>query len=572
MEEQAESVARALRHHLEERLEPGDRTPLPEVAERSLAALERSFDPVSGGFGGAPKFPTPSNLLLLEEFAATRRDAARMLEETLDRMARGGIYDQLGGGFHRYATDAEWKVPHFEKMLYDNGLLLEVYARAWRRSGDPEMARIARETADYLERELTAPEGGLWSAQDAETEGHEGAFYVWTREELLEVLGEEDFGFLAALFGFDGPPFFEGSHYVLHLPMRLEEQARRRRLGLEELHAQIGPLRGRLLEARGRRQRPLTDRKVLADWNGIGIAGLAVAGELLSDPALVERAARAASRVLETLRPQGGPLLHVRRPGRQDVAAFLADYAFLVRGLLALHRASGEERWLTAARELTEEQIERLAAPGGGFYVAAASPDLLFRSREIFDGAVPAANGVAILNLLELAARTGEERWRELATEALRAFGPLVEGHPEGARTLTLAAARLGSAAPPPPPPPVAGRLAIGDPGPEGWRDLTLVLEIGAGWHLYPPGAGAGAAAVELRAQGAELEDLRFPPGSERSPAPGQPPVRLYEGAVEIGGRVRFSSPRPQLEIAYQACEERRCAAPSVLTLALTSK
>ena len=261
-----------------------------------------------------------------------------MLEVTLDRMARGGIYDQLGGGFHRYATDREWKIPHFEKMLYDNGLLLEVYACEWRRSADPEAARVIRETAAFLARELTAPEGGFWSALDAETDGREGAFYAWSREQLREVLDEEEFGFLAPLYGFDGPPFFEGE-YVLHLPRPLTEQAERRRKGRDELLAEIEPLRSRLLEARGRRKRPLTDDKLLADWNGTAIAGLALAGEVLEDPALVEQAARAAEFVLATMRPAGGPLIHSWRQGRPGPAAFLSDYAFLVRGLLALDRA-----------------------------------------------------------------------------------------------------------------------------------------------------------------------------------------------------------------------------------------
>jgi hypothetical protein len=291
-------------------------------------------------------------------------------------------------------------------MLYDNALLLELYALEHERTGAPEPARIARETAAFLERELTSPHdedgGAFWSAIDAETDGREGAFYVWSAAELREALGDEDFAFLAPVYGFDGAPTFEGTEYVLHLPLPLEDQAARRRRTREELLAEMAPLRARLLEARSHRKRPATDDKVLADWNGMAIRGLAVAGRSLGDEDLVGRAARAAEYVLRVMRPEGGPLLHAVRQGRGRVAAYLSDYAFLARGLLALHqagRAAGEEepRWLEAAVALAEEQEARLAHPAGGWYNAAESPDLLLRSQEIFDGATPAANAAAVI-------------------------------------------------------------------------------------------------------------------------------------------------------------------------------
>ncbi|MDX1645108.1 MAG: thioredoxin domain-containing protein, partial [Thermoanaerobaculia bacterium] len=256
IEEQAKSVGRALSHYLERRNAPAPSPPDASVVGRSVRALERLYDPRWGGFGGAPKFPTPANLYLLAEVATEDERAAEMLTGTLDQMARGGLFDQLGGGFHRYATDAEWKIPHFEKMLYDNGLLLELYALEWARTGDPEAARVARETIGYLEGEMLAPEGFFWSALDAETEGEEGAYYVWSRDELREVLGEEDFEFAAPLLGFDGAPFFEGSQYVLHLPRPLRVQAAQRQMTREELLADLDPLRARLLEARAARPRP----------------------------------------------------------------------------------------------------------------------------------------------------------------------------------------------------------------------------------------------------------------------------------------------------------------------------
>ena len=583
---QARELGEALRRVLEDRAGPAGALPGPEALDRSLLDLERGFDEAWGGFGSAPKFPTPGNLFLLLELADSRPQAARMLEVTLDRMARGGIYDQLGGGFHRYATDREWKIPHFEKMLYDNGLLLEVWALQWRRSADPETERVIRETAAFLARELTAPEGSFWSALDAETDGREGAFYAWTREHLREVLDEEELGFLAPLYGFDGPPFFEGE-YVLHLPRPLAEQAERRRKSREELLAEIEPLRARLFEARARRKRPLTDDKILADWNGTAIAGLAVAGEVLADDGLVAQAARAAEFVLATMRPAGGPLIHSWRDGRVGPSAFLSDYAFLVRGLLALDRATLDGRWLEAAVDLAAEQGARLADPAGGFFVAEERDDVLFRSKEVFDGAMPGANSVAALNLLALAERTGEARWAESAEGCLRAFSALVDNHPAAVRTMALAAHRrevfagdrpelFAATAPAPAAAPrskVAARLDVDSPAEDGWRSFTLELEIEPGWHIYPPAPAADEAnaglggPTTLEGDGLALRALAFPRGVERRPVPGEPPLRVYEDRVAIRGELRPVGDAGRLVVGFQPCGESSCLAPERLEL-----
>ena len=569
---QARELEGAMRRFLEERGAPAEAAPEASVAERSLAALEGRFDAAWGGFGGAPRFPSPGNLFLLDDFAGERPEAARMLDSTLDQMARGGLFDQLAGGFHRYATDREWKIPHFEKMLYDNGLLLELYARVYARTSDPEPARVARETAAFLAAEMSAPEGGFWSAIDAETHGHEGAYYVWTLDELEAVLGAEDAGFLATLYGFDRAPFFEGTSYVLHLPSPLDEQAQRRRMSRGDLLEQMAPLKARMLEARDERERPATDDKVLADWNGMAISGLAVAGRLLGEASMVERAARAADFVWAELRP-GGALHHSWRGGRAKHAAFLSDYVFLVRGLLALHEADGDGRWLERAEALTGEQIERLADPRGGFCVAGRRPDVLFRSREVFDGALPSANAIAVLNLLELARHTGEDRWLQLAEATLRAFGAIVEQQPEGARMLALAARRYQQAVGRPesgaeaPAAPGAGpldtearklistRLEIEDAGADGWRRFRLGVTVADGWHVYAHGAdGETASPTELSAAQAELRDVEYPAGGDRDGVP------VYAGEVEIAGEARFEEgAAPRLVLAAQPCNSARC-------------
>jgi hypothetical protein len=441
VEEQAADLVRAMRDYLEDRGETAAAPPAPAAADRALASLAAVYDREWGGFGAAPKFPLPANLLFLEDFAGDDPDAARMLAHTLAKMTSGGIYDQLAGGFHRYAVDREWRVPHFEMLLSDNGLLLEICARELERSGDRRLERVVQETAAFLDRELGLDGGAFATALSAGREGHEGSYHVWTLDELTAVLGAEDAGFLAPILGYDGPPFFEGSGYVLHRPLPIEEHARRRRLASEELEAEIARLEAKLFEARRRRRRPEVDDKVLADWNGMAVAGLAEAGRVTYDSMILERAARCADFILANLRPEGGPLRHCWRGGTAKHDAFLTDYVWLTRGLLALHRATGDEGRLAAARDLTSEQVERLGDPRGGFFTAAETPELLFRVRDVFDGAMPAANAVAVLNLLELAERDGDSRWRELASAALRAFAGVAE-RGEGVRMLCLAARR----------------------------------------------------------------------------------------------------------------------------------
>jgi uncharacterized protein YyaL (SSP411 family) len=598
--EQAEEMAHAMRHYLEERTQPAAMPPHPGAAIHSVEALAKRFDRRFGGFGDAPKFPTPSNLLLLLDVAdAAGPEAGEMLAATLDAMARGGLYDQLGGGFHRYSTDREWRVPHFEKMLYDNGFLLEIYAREHARTGSPEAARVARQTADFLAREMTSPEGAFLSAIDAETDGDEGAFYVWTRQEIDAVLGEEDATFLAPLLGFAGAPFFEGGRYVLHLPERLAEAAEKRRSDPAELVAEVTGLEARLFAARARRERPATDDKVLADWNGTAITGMAVAGQLLGEPAYIERAARAADFLLSRLRPAGGPLgplLHAYRGGQAKVPALLADYVFLIRGLLALHQATPEPdkaRWLAAAVELAEEQVERLGdttPEGGGFYTAGESPDLLFRSKDILDGAMPSGNAVAAWNLVELWERTGDERWIAEARRTLTAFAPLVERAPDAVRTLALAnrhyhravgGADALAAAPMDERASEAGqrqlereeervvvvRGALGEVE-DGFRPFRLTLEIAAGWHLNAnPASESYLVATEVTAEGITLRDVHYPEPQPMAVAAVDHPLAGYGGTVEIEGEVSEGAGR--LLLTYQPCDATRCLPPVTQKLVL---
>ncbi len=587
VEAQAEEVARVLRGVLNAESTAGGDIPEVTWVESTLTALKERFDPTWGGFGTGPKFPSAPDLLLLAELADQQPRAAEMLGKTLDAMARGGLYDQLGGGFHRYTVDREWRVPHFEKMLYDNGLLLELYARWQARTQDPQAARIVAETAAFLARELSGDGGGLGSAIDAASEEREGAFYVWSRSELEAVLSADERAFLAPTLGFGGTPNFEGKEYVLHLPERLETLAASSALGPANFTQRWQQLRQRLLARRAERPRPATDDKVLTDWNGLAIAGLAIAGHLRGEPALVEQAARAARFVLRELRPSPGPLLHVWRAGQAKIPAYLADYVYFVRGLLALHSATGSPQWLDAATALTAEQIQRLRDPQGGFFAAPPAADLLVRARDCHDDALPAANAIAVLNLLTLAEKTGESRWREEAAATLKVFAQPFRQRPQAYRSLALAvwryhahrgAAHLdgeGKAAAT-----SAGATALtalseearavvkvtaqlGGKPQDRWRPLVVRLLIAPGWHVNADKTStAFLLPTTLNAVRGELRAIRYPPPERLQAGWNDQPLAVWSGEQTLSAELRLADAIAEIVLAYQACDHERCLPP----------
>ncbi len=586
VEAEAKRLGDAMRQVLEDQQAPAATTPGPEMVAASVDDLQQRFDSEWGGFGPAPKFPSPSNLLLLLEMVESDSSASGqaldMLAPTLDQMARGGLYDQVGGGFHRYATDREWRIPHFEKMLYDNGLLLEVYARWFALSRDPQAERVVRETAEFLAREMTSPEGALWSAIDAETEEREGAFYVWTRFEIdYALLG--DARFLGPILGYANMPNFEEEDYVLHLPQTFEAAARDLDMTREDLIAKVAPLRAKLLEHRAKRQRPLTDDKILTDWNGMAIAGLATAGRLLDEPTMVAAAERAARFVLAHLRPKDAPLQHTWRGGVAKIDAYLDDYAFMLRGLLALELATGDSSWRTEAIRLADEMIERLGdAERGGFYAAVQRDDLLARTKPLSDGATPGGNAVALLALQDLATRTGDARWHTQTERGLRAFAPAAIRAPAAYRTFSIAVHRAHGAAdvsPPPTPtatPNVSELLAaqtddlvrtevmLGGTSGDRWRPLTVTLSIAEGWHVNAnPASDEFLIPTQLVPNDEiALRKPRYPKGHELALAFTDDPISVYDGTVEISAEASPLSGDATVELTFQACDDRRCLPP----------
>ena len=381
-----------------------------------LENLRANFDARWGGFGGAPKFPHPTDLEL-----CLRRGEREMAHTTLRRMCEGGIYDQLGGGFCRYSVDAEWRIPHFEKMLYDNGPLLALLADAWLATREPLFERCAAETAAWLEREMQSPEGGFYSSLDADSEHEEGKFYVWDRDEVRSLLSAEEFQEVAGHYGLDQPPNFENKHWHLRVaaPCRNENV--------------LASARSKLLAARERRVRPGRDEKVLVSWNALAMRGLAHAGRVFDRPGWIASARRALDFVRGTMW-RDGRLLATYKDARAHLAAYLDDYAFLIAALLELLQAEFRAADLEFAEELADvllEQFEDKEA-GGFFFTARDHERLLHRPKPGHDSALPSGNGVAAWALNRLAALTGEDRYARAAERTLELFYPAMRDHPGG--------------------------------------------------------------------------------------------------------------------------------------------
>ena len=425
----AEQIARAVKESL-----AADRptsAPGLHVLHGAMSYFADVFDPAEGGVRRAPKFPSSLHTRFLLRYTQRTGDeqALRMATLTLTKMALGGIYDQVGGGFHRYSTDARGLVPHFEKMLYDNALLVPAYVEAWQATGETFFRDVAADVLDYVAREMTDAGGAFWSATDADSEGEEGTFFVWTPAQLAAVLGEEEGARATKLFGASDLGNFEGKN-VLSLS----------RVPDEEERAFLRRVRPKLYAARAKRPPPLTDRKVLTGWNGLMISAFARAGLALGRSDFVERAARAAGYLLRVHRP-GGRLARTSMDGIARHAGLLEDHAFLAAGLVDLFEATGEVRWLDDARALHEELDARFAdRENGGFFRAPSDgEELLAREKPGYDGAEPTGNSVAALTLLRLEAITGEARWRESAERVLRCFGALLAGAPGALGEMLLA-------------------------------------------------------------------------------------------------------------------------------------
>jgi len=407
-----------------------------QIIERAYQNLASSFDSQYGGFGNAPKFPTPHTLNFLLRYAEDHPDskALEMVRKTLDGMALGGIYDHIGFGFARYSTDEKWLIPHFEKMLYDNALLSSAYLESYQVGHRPEDAQKAQEIFTYVLRDMTAPEGGFYSAEDADAEGVEGKFHVWTPAEVEAVLGKETATKYCAVYDISSEGNFEGKNNPNLLLGALAKIAHDNAQTKDEVLSSLESARQSLFAAREQRIHPHKDDKILTAWNGLMIAALAKGAQVLGKDSYLEAAAKAADFVLTHLVREDGRLLARYREGDAAYPGYLDDYAFFIGGLLELYSASGKPQYLKTALHLQEE-LERLFIDeeGGGYFLTGSdAEELLFRPKESYDGALPSGNSITALNLLRLARLTGDERWEQKAEQQLLAFRAVLQEHPSG--------------------------------------------------------------------------------------------------------------------------------------------
>ncbi len=412
-----------------------------EVLRQAYMGIAGQVDDRFGGVGTQPKFPQPMTFefMLRHHVRAGDPQALELVELTLDSMAHGGIYDHVGGGFHRYSTDAFWLVPHFEKMLYDNALLAKLYLHAYQVTGSPLYRRVVEETLDYVLREMTGPEGGFYSAQDADSEGVEGKFYVWTPQELIEALGEGDARLFAACYGVSTEGNFEGSN-ILHLAANPASVASRAGVSEEAFDEFLREAKARAREVRSQRVAPGLDDKVLTSWNGLTMRALAEAAGVLDRPDYAEAAARNADFVLRSLRRNGRLLRTYRRDpatgeGRSKLNGYLEDYSFLIDGLLSLHEVTLEERWLQAAIELGNDMVELFWEEASGqFYDTGTDhEELIVRPSDSSDNAAPCGGSMAADVLLRLAVITGDGDMERRAVTALRSTRELMARFPTAA-------------------------------------------------------------------------------------------------------------------------------------------
>jgi uncharacterized protein len=408
------------------------KAPGEEVLHSAYQELEKRYDEKLGGFGSAPKFPTPHNLtFLLRYWKRTKNEKAlQMVEKTLTAMSNGGIYDHLGFGFHRYSTDRKWLLPHFEKMLYDQALLAFAYLETFQATGKQEFAVTAREIFAYVLRDMTSPEGGFYSAEDADSEGEEGKFYVWTAGEIRELLGEEDAALFSAVYCISEEGNFHDEatgiltgKNILHLTKPLTELAKALELDVSSLKDKLDTLRQKLFSVRKKRIHPYKDDKILTDWNGLMIAALAVGGRVLGDSNYTKSAVRAAGFILSHLK-KGNRLLKRYREGEASLPAHLDDYSFMIWGLLELYETTFDASYLSDALALNQTLIDHFwDNKNGSFYFTADDgEDILVRHRELYDGAVPSGNSVSALNNLRLARLTGNAELEQIAQKTAGAY------------------------------------------------------------------------------------------------------------------------------------------------------
>jgi len=565
------------------------------------AADAFDIDPEHGGTGSkarmfkGTKFPRPPvwQFLLSQSQRKGKEELAKQVHLTLHKMAEGGIYDHLGGGFHRYSTERTWTVPHFEKMLYDNAQLVELYSDAYAITRDPVYKRVVTETLAFMKREMTSPEGGFYSALDADSNHKEGEFYVWTGDEIKKILGNDaDTAFFRAVYGVTAPNFEEKFH-ILRLPKPMAEIAKEQKLTEAELLAKLAPLKQKLFAVRAKRERPFLDTKVICAWNGQMIAGYARAGQVFSDKDYILAASTAADFILTKMRNKDGRLfrLYAAIPGEKPLArgaAFLDDYTYFVHGLLNLYDATADKKWLDAAKQLTDIAIKFHGDGdrGGYFFTSSDGEKLFARAKDGYDGVQPSGNSQMARNLIRLAVKTKDAGYRERCEKTLKGFSLSLRTNPGSMSLMALALEEFltagGSDTPttkvdPPKNPKesadvVSAKLVVGDVV-DGKRTVAVTLTIADGWHIYANPVGSdelldSQTRLTVFLDGKEAKaDIAYPKGKAITDSAGAK-YGVYEGTSTLTATVTAAKDAAiEVRVKLIACKDGKCLLPSTLRL-----
>ncbi|HSD84608.1 MAG TPA: protein-disulfide reductase DsbD domain-containing protein, partial [Anaerolineae bacterium] len=561
-----------------------------QLVEALISHFSDYYDNRLGGFYQAPKFPNEDALLfLLGSYRLTDNDPClEMARGTLEKMAEGGIHDHVGGGFHRYSTDAQWHIPHFEKMLYNQALLGRAYTELYALSDKPDDRLVAEGIFDFTLRQMTHKDGGFYSALDAETDAVEGAYYAWTDAELHDALDTDSYAWLMKHYGLAEIPGIPGHKHeegrVLYLIQPLSDSAKANGVSYEDAVKKQQAVMTALQESRDKRKLPHLDNKIITSWNGLLIDAFARAGQHLDKPEYTDAARCAADFILANLRKQDGALYRTWRDGKAEISAYFEDYAFMIQGLVSTYRATKDDRYLQAARELAAKAKQLFwDEKHGGYYFTDGSEQLLVRMKNAVDSAIPSGNAVMAQALLDLYEITGDAEWKQQAEALLMAFGQAITENPRAYTHMVHALLRLNHLAPAAkatrqPDEAVNLRQAMetkayvkvsaSEPEREGNSlTVTALLDIAQGWHINANPASLDfliPTSVDMRDDSGKAEQKPAYPEAHAMATPlGE--IKVYEGKVSIPVKVTLqdSTENIRLLVRAQACKETTCLAPS---------
>ena len=518
----------------------------PELVQDAVAGILQRYDKQWGGLGNAPKFTNEAALMLLLQhgFRNNRTEPIAAAEHTLAMMARGGVYDQVAGGFHRYSTDAYWLVPHFEKMLYHQANMARVYLTAYRYTGNRFFARITEQVLNYILRDMTSPAGGFYSASDAESAGEEGRFYVWTIDEIQNSLPVEDADLAQSVFGVTEKGNFNGKN-ILYLPDELSDAATTLNVNEQDFISRLDGIRERLRRERVKRTPPLVDKKILVAWNGMVITALATAARILERRVYLEAAGRTAEFLWKRQRLNDGALLRIHYDGRTSSKATQDDYAYFAEGLIALYDATGDRLWLDRAVEITGTMIDKFWDPdSGGFYMSEDEDTLFVLPKQLRDNDIPSGNSAALHVLVGLSSRTRDWDYKKLAVQLIRSFSTLMDEHPGAYPYFMVAIDELLNNPAGATEYAARGEVKLTAHAMDNEHNIKLNLDISPGWHVnaYKPGY-EDLIPLDIRLAGKhgqwELQKIFFPEPRFKKLSFEDEKLALYDGSIDIALTLR---------------------------------